>query len=117
MSWSYATYERNSLRKSPIPRKDAAASLSSALEPDQAAGVGVGLERAQIVGGFANPDGVDRDTVFFGRASTRRAQYRVIARSGVIVNAGERPYFAALFCLRVFASPLARRIEVRRRAR
>jgi hypothetical protein len=37
------------------------------LQSDEAAGVGVGVEGAEVFGGFADADRVDRDAVFLGQ--------------------------------------------------
>ena len=39
----------------------------SGIEPDQTARIGPRLERAQIVGGLADPDGVDRNPIFLSQ--------------------------------------------------
>src|SRR5271155_4463388 len=48
------------------------------IEPDQAAGIGPRLERAQIVGGFADADGMDRDAVFLGEGHQYAAASRAV---------------------------------------
>ncbi len=39
---------------------------ASDFQPEEAAGVGAGFERAEVVDALADADGVDRDAVFLG---------------------------------------------------